>query len=47
MVWHEHTRTIPIMLVLALSAVFASMSVARYVSKDARPSQPLPEEGPR
>ena len=33
MVVHEHTRTIPIMIVLALTAVFASMSVARYVSK--------------
>ena len=33
MVYHEHTRSIPIMMVLALVAVFASMSVARYVSK--------------
>lgn len=33
MVYHQHTRTLPIMIVLAITAVFASMSVARYVSK--------------
>lgn len=41
MVYHDHTRTNPLMLVLALVAVFASISVARYVSKqtsDARPA---------
>jgi multicomponent Na+:H+ antiporter subunit G len=36
MVYHNHTRTMPIMIVLALTAVFASMSVARYVSKQGR-----------
>lgn len=33
MIYHHHLRSIPIMLVLALVAVFASISVARYVSK--------------
>ncbi|TQL47506.1 multisubunit sodium/proton antiporter MrpF subunit [Homoserinimonas aerilata] len=46
MVYNEHTRTIPIMLVLALVAVFASISVARYVSKqsaDIRPAGRSPQ----
>ncbi|MCW4384953.1 monovalent cation/H+ antiporter complex subunit F [Salinibacterium sp. SYSU T00001] len=33
MVYNHHTRTVPIMVVLALIAVFASITVARYVSK--------------
>lgn len=40
MVYHEHTRSIPIMMVLALVAVFASMSVARYVSKQSSGKRP-------
>jgi len=43
MVVHNHTRTIPIMIVLAVTAVFASMSVARYVSKQGggKPTMPV------
>ena len=43
MVYHQHTRTIPIMIVLAVTAVFASMSVARYVSKQGggKPTVPV------
>jgi multicomponent Na+:H+ antiporter subunit F len=43
MVYHQHTRTIPIMIVLAAVAVFASMAVARYVSKQGggKPTVPL------
>jgi multicomponent Na+:H+ antiporter subunit F len=43
MVYHHHTRTIPIMIVLAATAVFASMSVARYVSKQGggKPTMPV------
>jgi len=33
MVWNGHTRTIPVMLVIAATAVFATIAVARYVSK--------------
>ena len=33
MVYNGHTRTIPVMLVLASTAVFATVAVARYVSK--------------
>lgn len=40
MVYREHTRSIPIMMVLALVAVFASMSVARYVSKQSTDTRP-------
>jgi multicomponent Na+:H+ antiporter subunit F len=36
MVYNGHTRTIPLMLVLAATAVFGSISVARYVSKQDR-----------
>jgi len=36
MVYNGHTRTIPVMLVLASTAVFATVSVARYVSKQDR-----------
>lgn len=33
MVFNGHTRTIPVILVLAFTAVFGSITVARYVSK--------------
>ncbi|HEV7956807.1 MAG: mnhF [Microbacteriaceae bacterium] len=33
MVLNGHTRTIPMMLVLASTAIFATVAVARYVSK--------------
>ncbi|MGV8969987.1 MAG: monovalent cation/H+ antiporter complex subunit F [Microbacteriaceae bacterium] len=33
MVINDHTRTIPIMVVLAATAVFSTIAVARYVSK--------------
>ncbi|WP_423918244.1 monovalent cation/H+ antiporter complex subunit F [Frigoribacterium sp. 2-23] len=33
MVFNHHTRTLPVMIVLALTAVFGSITVARYVSK--------------
>lgn len=33
MVYNGHTRTIPMMLVLASTAIFATVAVARYVSK--------------
>ncbi|TQO19761.1 multisubunit sodium/proton antiporter MrpF subunit [Rhodoglobus vestalii] len=33
MVVNGHTRTIPLMLVLAATAIFATIAVARYVSK--------------
>ena len=33
MVYNGHTRTIPVMLVLAATAMFATVAVARYVSK--------------
>ncbi|MCU1543927.1 MAG: sodium:proton antiporter [Microbacteriaceae bacterium] len=33
MVYNGHTRTIPLMVVLASTAVFATIAVARYVSK--------------
>lgn len=32
MVYNGHTRTVPIMLVMAATAIFGSISVARYVS---------------
>jgi multicomponent Na+:H+ antiporter subunit F len=40
MVYNGHTRSIPIMVVLAVVAVFASMSVARYVSKRSAEKRP-------
>ncbi|AWB88702.1 monovalent cation/H+ antiporter complex subunit F [Salinibacterium hongtaonis] len=40
MVVNDHVRFIPIMLVLALIAVFASMTVARYVSKQSAEDRP-------
>ena len=33
MVYNAHTRTVPVMLVLAATAVFATIAVARYVSR--------------
>ena len=33
MVYNGHTRTIPMMVVLAATAIFATVAVARYVSK--------------
>lgn len=41
MVVDEHTRTIPIMLVLAATAFLSTVAVARYVSKqDSSASEP-------
>jgi multicomponent Na+:H+ antiporter subunit F len=36
MVLNGHTRTIPLMVVLASTAIFATIAVARYVSKQDR-----------
>ena len=33
MVFGHHTRTLPVIIVLALTAVFGSITVARYVSR--------------
>ena len=38
MVINGHTRTIPVMLVLAGTAAFSTVAVARYVSQQARRS---------
>ena len=38
MVVTGHTRTIPIMVVLAATAVFGTIAVARYVSKQDKPA---------
>ena len=38
MVRGGHTRTIPLMLVLAGVAIFATVAVARYVSRQERPA---------
>ena len=46
MVYHGHTRNIPIMIVLAAVAVFASMAVARYVSKQGGGSRPCRSSAP-
>jgi Multisubunit Na+/H+ antiporter, MnhF subunit len=44
MVVNGHTRTIPVMLVIAGTAAFSTVAVARYVSQqDRRP----PDEEPR
>ncbi|PJJ71308.1 multicomponent Na+:H+ antiporter subunit F [Diaminobutyricimonas aerilata] len=42
MVMNGHTRTVPIMLVLAATAVFGSIAVARYVSKQDRTNEGRP-----
>lgn len=36
MVYNGHTRNVPFMLVIAAIAIFATVSVARYVSKQDR-----------
>lgn len=38
MVYNSHTRNVPMMLVLAAIAIFATVAVARYVSKQDRPA---------
>ena len=38
MVINNHTRTIPIMVVLAATAGFSTIAVARYVSRQDHPS---------
>jgi multicomponent Na+:H+ antiporter subunit F len=45
MVYNSHTRTIPVMLVLAATAMFATVAVARYVSRQdhAEPHERLNE----
>ena len=35
---NQHTRSVPVMLVIAAIAVFSSIAVARYVSKQDRSS---------
>jgi multicomponent Na+:H+ antiporter subunit F len=40
MVYNGHTRTIPLMVVLASTAVFATIAVARYVSKHDQSGRP-------
>lgn len=40
MVINGHTRTIPLMVVLAATAVFSTIAVARYVSKHDAPKPP-------
>jgi multicomponent Na+:H+ antiporter subunit F len=52
MVINNHSRTIPIMVVLAATAAFATIAVARYVSKQDAPATPGddglgPEELPK
>ncbi|TBN56043.1 sodium:proton antiporter [Glaciihabitans arcticus] len=37
MVYNHHTRTIPILVVIAATAVFGTIAVARYVSKQDKP----------
>jgi multicomponent Na+:H+ antiporter subunit F len=47
MVYNGHTRTIPLMVVLASTAIFATIAVARYVSKQDRPAGvPVGEDSP-
>lgn len=45
MVVNGHTRTVPIMLVLAAVAIFATVAVARYVTKQDRAFDEPPAEG--
>lgn len=40
MVYNGHTRNIPFMLVIAAIAIFATVSVARYVSKQDKREEP-------
>ena len=44
MVYNGHTRSIPFMLVLAAIAIFATVAVARYVSKQDRNADEAPVE---
>ncbi len=44
MVVNGHTRTVPIMLVLAAVAIFATVAVARYVTKQDRAVDEAPTE---
>lgn len=47
MVVNGHTRTVPIMLVLAAVAIFATVAVARYVTKQDRAlDEPRLDEAP-
>ncbi len=48
MVYNGHTRTVPVILVLAATAVFATIAVARYVSRQdlsTHPGAGRPEAG--
>ncbi len=45
MVQHEHTRTLPVLLVLAMTAFLATVGVARYVTQQDRPGGPQAEGG--
>jgi len=40
MVYNSHARNVPMMLVLAAIAIFATVAVARYVSKQDRQEEP-------
>jgi multicomponent Na+:H+ antiporter subunit F len=44
MVVNHHTRTIPVMLVLAGTAAFSTVAVARYVSQQDRRAQQNPDD---
>lgn len=48
MVINNHTRSVPIMLVLSAIAIFATVAVARYVSKQDRAvtAETLPDDHP-
>lgn len=46
MVHHGNMRTVPLMLVLALVAVFASITVSRFVSRQSTEKRP-PGSSPR
>jgi multicomponent Na+:H+ antiporter subunit F len=45
MVLNGHTRTIPLMVVLASTAIFATIAVARYVSKQDKTAASADTEG--
>jgi multicomponent Na+:H+ antiporter subunit F len=38
MVYHHHTRSLPVMLVIAATAILAAVVVARYVTRRGDPS---------
>jgi len=48
MAYNHHTRNIPMMVVLAAIAIFATVAVARYVSKQDTPQEQAqePSRGP-